>query len=320
MRVVLGTRIAREVVRNALQRVDGLDLVDVESVGDVAGLAADAEVLVISDPRGPDGVRIAEALRQPGCRVKWVQAVTAGVEGLLAHGIPDHITVTNQGGAVAPVVAEHAMAMILILARRFVPLIASSAKHEWNRDLTPPMFSVERKTLVVIGFGNIGRNLARRARSFDMKIIGVSRSGQADPLADEMVPFSALGDALARADAVAVCVASNPATHHFMNAAAFAKVKPGAVFVNVTRGETVDQEALREALVSGRLASAAIDVTTPEPLPADDPLWSAPNLFITPHVAGTGGAGTGGRIAATVTKNFELYRAGEPLRHVVERA
>ncbi|CAN5486174.1 D-glycerate dehydrogenase [soil metagenome] len=318
MRIVFGSNVAREPVLKVLREVPDIELVEVNDLAEIAPLVESADALVLSDPRGKDGAAIAAALRQPGCRVKWIQITTAGANGLLVHGVPAGVTLTNQGGAVAPTVAEHAMAMILAMTRRIPEITARSARHEWNKDFTPALYSLEGKTLAIVGYGNLGRQLAKRARGFDVKIVGLSRSLKSDPLADEIVPMTAINETLARADIVAVCIASTPSTRHVVDAAAFASMKQGAFFVNVSRGETVDQVALRQALVDKRLAGAFIDVTEPEPLPADDPLWDAPNLIISPHTAGAGGVGTGGRIAKVVKENIELFKAGRPLLHQVK--
>ncbi|MDX3905927.1 MAG: D-2-hydroxyacid dehydrogenase [Pigmentiphaga sp.] len=317
MRVIFSTRIARAPVQRALESFPGLDLVICEDLSEVAPIAAQADALILSDPRGAPGREISAAIKQPGSKVRWVQLLSAGAAGLLAHGVPAHVVVTNQGGAVAPAVAEHGMAMMLGMARRIADICERSARHEWNKEFSPPLVSLEGKTLAIVGFGNIGAQLAKRAAGFDMKVIGLSRSLPASPLA-EMRPMEALDEALAQADVVALCIASSPATRHIMNAQRFAAIKPGAFFINLTRGETVDQDALSEALTSGRLASAFIDVTEPEPLPPDHPLWDAPNLFISPHTAGAGSVHTGRRIADVVSENLRRFMGGEPLLHMVK--
>jgi phosphoglycerate dehydrogenase-like enzyme len=318
MKVVVASRVALDPVVTALKAIEGLQLVICKDHTEVPQALRDAAVLVLSDPKGEEGKAISAALRDPGCKVRWIQVTTAGADGLLLHGVPPGIVVTNQGGAVAPTVAESAMAMILAMARQIPTIAQRSARHEWIKEFTPPLMALEGRTLAIVGYGNLGRQLAKRARGFDMKIVGVSRSLASDPLADEMHPLSELHAVLGRADIVAVTIASFPATRHIMNAEAFGAVKPGALFVNVSRGETVDQVALRDALTTGRLRSAFIDVAVPEPLPATDPLWGAPNLIIAPHAAGRGGTRTGARIAIVLTENMNLYRAGQPLRHRVE--
>jgi phosphoglycerate dehydrogenase-like enzyme len=136
-------------------------------------------------------------------------------------------------------------------------------------------------------------------------------------LADEMHPLEQLHAVLARADVIAVCVGLGPTTKRLIDAQAFAAAKPGAVLINVSRGEVVDPVALRASLESGRLAGAAVDVTDIEPLPDGDPLWGAPNLIISPHVGGAGSPFTGKRIADVVVDNLERYQRGEPLRNLV---
>lgn len=317
-RIVLATRVARPPVEKALRAFPEVELTVCEELADVAARVPGADALVLSDPRGADGRAIAAALAAPGCRVRWVQMLTAGVEGLLAHGVPPAVTVTNQGGAVAPAVAEHAMMMILAMARRTAQILERSARHVWSKDFDPPLVSVEGRTLAIVGYGNIGRQLARRAAAFDMRIIGIARSPIDDPLVTQAYPMDGLHEALSQADFVALCVASSASTRHLMDARAFAAMKPGARFVNVTRGETVDQAALKAALVEGRLAGAFIDVTEPEPLPPGDPLWDAPNLVVSPHTAGAGSTRTGVRIADVVTCNLRHFLAGEPLEHGVK--
>ncbi|WP_159596390.1 D-2-hydroxyacid dehydrogenase [Hydrogenophaga sp. BPS33] len=318
MRIVFASKVARPPVLKALQTAPNVELIDCEDLAQVAAHVQDADALVISDPRGADGKAIADALKRDGCRVKWVQAVTAGVNGLLTHGVPAQIVITNQGGAVAPAVAEHAMAMVLAMVRRIGDIMDRSRQQRWSKEFDPPLMSVEARTMVIVGYGNIGRELAQRAKGFGMKLVGVSRSGKRDDLLDEAYPLERLHDALAKADVVAVTIASVPGTRHVIDAQAIAATKKGAYFTNVSRGETVDPVALRRALESGHFAGAFLDVTDPEPLPADDPLWRAPNLLISPHTAGAGSTQTGVRIARVVVDNVKRFQAGEPLQHTVE--
>jgi phosphoglycerate dehydrogenase-like enzyme len=318
MRVVFASKIARKSIIDHLKNVEGIDLVVLDELAEMPPHVKDADVLVIQDPRGADGRNIVEALKQPGCKVRWVQVVSAGFEGLTAHAPPSHIQITNQGGAVAPVVAEHAMASILAMARQFPAICANSARHVWGKEFSVPVMSVERKTLVIVGHGNIGRHLAKRAKAFDIRVIAVSRSAVDDPNVDETFRLADLHEALAQADAIAVCIALARSTRGIFGAAEFAACRKGALFTNVSRGETVDQGALKAALESGQIGAAFIDVTTPEPLPADDPLWNAPNLVVGPHTAGAGSLHTGDRIGAMVADNLRRFMAGQPLQHLIK--
>ncbi|MBL0419855.1 D-2-hydroxyacid dehydrogenase [Ramlibacter sp. AW1] len=321
MKVVLASRVALDPVLSVLKSQPEIELIHCRDHGEVPRALEGADLAVLSDPKGAEGPPIVRALQQPGRTVRWVQVTTAGADGLLMHGpLPPELVLTNQGGAVAPTVAEHAMAMILAMTRQMPTILARSSRREWIKEFSPPLMALEGRTLAIVGYGHLGRQVAKRARGFDLKIVGLSRSLTSDPLADEMLPLERLHDALARADVVAVTVASVPATRHLLDATAFQTMKRGALLVNVSRGETVDQVALRAALQDGRLAGAFIDVADPEPLPADDPLWDAPNLIVSPHSAGHGGTRTGARIAQTLTENLARFRAGQPLLHRLETA
>jgi phosphoglycerate dehydrogenase-like enzyme len=318
MRVVFGTTIARAPVKAALEKISNIDLVEVETLADVVPHIQSADVLVISDPRGMDGKKIVAELKKPDCKVKLVQVLSAGFEGLTAHDVPPNLPIANQGGAVAPAVADHAMAMILTLTRQISPILLQAKDHIWNKEFARPVTALEGKTIAIVGYGNIGREIAKRMRGFDVRILGLSRSLTADDYADEMHPLSDMAKVLGQADIIVLAIASSKTTKHLMNAAAFSAAKKGSLFINVTRGETVDQTALRQALESGHLASAFIDVTEPEPLPKSDPLWDAPNLFISPHAAGGGSTKGGGRIAYVVRENIERLQSGRPFIHLIK--
>jgi len=319
LNVAFAGRIARQEVSKRLATMPGITFTAVGDLTELVPLVSTTDVLVVSDPRGTEGGILAAALRTPESKVRWIQCVSAGVDGLIGPGVPESIVITNQGGAVAPTVAEHAMALLLGMSRQIGPIYERSKQGIWDREFTPPLLALEGLTLAIIGYGNVGREIARRAKAFEMRIHGLARSLKADPLADAMSPLEDLHAVLAQADVSVMCLALNPTTRHLMNAAAFAACKRGALFINVSRGETVDPVALRAALESGALGGAAVDVTEVEPLPPGDTLWGAPNLIISPHVAGGGGTFTGRRIAATVATNVERFLQNEPLRHVVAR-
>ena len=319
-RVVFLGRLAREDVTKRLQSIADVDLFVSEDMDEVLRELPEAEVFVTADVRGDDSKRLRDVLHAPDCKVRWVQCLSAGYEGLVRHGFPAHIPLANQGGAVAPAVAEHAFALMLGLLRRVPESVLAKTRCEWDRSFSTTTSALEGRVLAVIGFGNIGRQVARRARAFDMQIIGVTRSGGNDALADEMYPVSRLHEVLARAEAIVVTAPQTDENHHLIGAAELAVCRRDAILVNVSRGGLVDPAALQEALMNGSIAAAGLDVTEPEPLPSDHPLWDCPNLIITPHIAGGGSKKSRGRILDVVSDNFALFRAGKPLKNVVNAA
>ena len=314
-RVVFLGRLAKEDVTKRLQSISDVDLFVSEDMDEILRELPGAEVFVTADVRGDDSKRLADVLHAKDCKVRWVQCLSAGYEGLVRHGFPKHIPLTNQGGAVAPAVAEHAFALMLGLLRRVPESVLAKARGEWDRSFATTTSALEGRTLVLIGFGNIGREVARRARAFDMQVIGITRSGKSDSLADEMHKLDRLLEVLARADAVVVTAPQTPENRHMIGAAQLAACKREAILVNVSRGGLVDPAALQQALEKGTIAAAGLDVTDPEPLPEGHPMWKCPNLLITPHIAGGGSKKSRGRILNVVSENFELYRAGKPLRN-----
>ena len=319
-RVVFLGRLAKEDVTKRLQSIENVDLFVSEDMDEILRELPGAEVFVTADVRGDDSKRLHDMLHAPGCKVRWVQCLSAGYEGLVRHGFPKNISLANQGGAVAPAVAEHAFALMLGLLRRVPESVLAKSRGEWDRSFSTTTSALEGRTLVLIGFGNIGKEVAKRARAFDMQVIGVTRSGKSDPLADEMHPVTRLHEILARADAIVVTAPQNADTHPMIGAAELAVCKRDAILVNVSRGGLVDPAALQEALVKGSIAAAGLDVTDPEPLPPEHPMWKCPNLLITPHIAGGGSKKSRGRILNVVSENFDLYRAGKPLKNVVNGA
>jgi phosphoglycerate dehydrogenase-like enzyme len=250
-------------------------------------------------------------------RLRWVQLPTMGYDPVELHGVPPGVAVTSAGDAYAPTVAEHAVAMLLALVRHIPEAVRNSAEGKWDQSKAVRIGTLHGATVAVIGFGNIGREIAARLRGFGARVVGVTRSGRADPLADEAASSDQLLDVLARSDAAVLAVPLNAQTRHLIDARALAVLRPHALVINIARGGVVDHDALRDALAEGRLGGAGLDVTEPEPLPADDPLWTMPNVLITPHVAGYGGDVAPRRIMALFERNLANFTAGRPLEAVV---
>lgn len=226
-----------------------------------------------------------------GKKLKWIHSTAAGVSQLMYPELRDSgIYVTNPSGIFSVPMAEHAMGLLIALARNFPDSVRQQDKGIWSQqelwDKPQHLTELNGRLLLIVGFGSIGRELAKRARAFAMRVWGVTRSGEGDLThAERIVAAENLGNVLPEADFVVIAAPETATTKYLMGAPQFAQMKPGARLINVARGSLVDHAALIEALKNGELGGAALDVTDPEPLPTENPLWHAPNLFITPHTS-----------------------------------
>jgi phosphoglycerate dehydrogenase-like enzyme len=262
--------------------------------------------------------KIAEALRNSAPKLRWIQLLTAGYDRAKQHGVPAHIAVCNAGPAYAPAVAMHAVALLLALQRRIPTILTNQKRHAWDRTCTAELTTPASSTIAVIGFGPIGREIGRLLRALGARVVAVTRRGLPDPNADEIVPVDHLRDVLKRTDALVVAASSDDSTRGLIGERELSACKKTAVLVNIARGALVDARALGAALRNGTIAGAGLDVTDPEPLPADDPLWDAPNLIVTPHCAGECGATARKRIADLACENLRRFIDGASLMHVVQ--
>ena len=242
-------------------------------------------------------------------KLKWIHSTAAGVAQLMYPELRDAgILVTNPSGVFSVPMAEHTMGLILAMARNFPDSVRQQDKAIWSQqelwDKPQHLAEVNGQVLLIVGYGSIGRALAKRAKAFDMRVRGVTRSGQGDGAhVERILPAAQLHEALAEADYVVVSAPETAETKHLIGAAELAKVKRGASSPlapvkaatpsaspvagsrEKARSPLLDEAALICALKTGALGGAAIDVAETEPLPADSPLWKAPNLFITPHTS-----------------------------------
>jgi phosphoglycerate dehydrogenase-like enzyme len=229
---------------------------------------------------------------------------------------------TNMQRVAGPAMAEHVLAMMLGWARGLHFYIPERAAGRWTRELPAPgrMLTLEGKTVLVVGLGGIGTEVARRAHALGMRVTATRASGREGP---PFVSYVGLPDELGRlaaeADFVVNTVPLTAATTGMFDAKFFAAVKRGAFFVNVGRGRSVVQDELIAALRDGRLGGAGLDVTDPEPLPADSPLWQLPNVILTPHVSAQSDVDDAARFAIAA-ENLRRYVAGERLLSVVDVA
>jgi phosphoglycerate dehydrogenase-like enzyme len=250
----------------------------------------------------------------------WVQIYWAGAERCLSvDRVADgSVVMTNMQKMSSPVIAEHAIAMMMALSRNLPQFAKSMPTGEWDdRETVAGMMPVAGKTLLVAGLGGIGTEVARLGAALDMRVVGTRNSSREGPDFVEYVGLShELHDLVAEADIIVNALPLTDGTKKLFDRELFAATKKGTIFVNVGRGQTVDTMALLAALQSGQLGGVGLDVTDPEPLPEDHPLWQQPNVIITPHVAGSGGERERHRVL--LMENLRRYIAGEHLLNVVD--
>ena len=261
-------------------------------------------------------------LRTAPKTLKWYCASSAGVDvycqndGIFAN--PDCLLSNSNSYGVT--IAEHVVMVTLMLLRRMPEYAAPLMQHQWPAPM--PIRSIRDSEITILGAGNIGSNVAQRMRGMGAgKIIGISRSGRArEDVYDEMHPISALDDLLPKVQILVMALPGTAETAGILSRERIALLPRDAIVVNVGRGTAIDQPALVEALNAGRIAGAALDVMMPEPLPADDPLWSAKNVVLTPHISGN--LTLGHTCQANVDmfcEDLANYAAGRKLAHLVDR-
>jgi D-2-hydroxyacid dehydrogenase (NADP+) len=253
-------------------------------------------------------------------KLKWVQVNSAGVDNMLFPELRDsEITLTNMKIVQGIEIADHAFALLLGLTRRIDLAMEWKRTETWNGPKFRPLYELNGKTAVIVGVGGIGTQIAVRAKAFGMTVIGVDpKDIPITPYLDRTVWPDRLEEVLPDADVVFISVPHTPKTEKMFQAPQFAKMKKGAFFICVSRGKTYDGLVLVDALKSGHLAGAGLDVTDPEPLPKGHPLWTTDNVILTPHIAGRSDA-EGPRYFEIYKENLARFAKGEPLRHTVDK-
>jgi phosphoglycerate dehydrogenase-like enzyme len=275
----------------------------------------DAEVIVATRITGDEFL----AAR----RIKWIHTTAVGVGGLLPpEVVSSPVVVTNTRGAHAENIAEHAIALALAARRRLAVAAAGQAGRQWTQlelmAVEAPLLS--KSCMLVVGLGAIGSRVASYAAGMGMTVLGLRRrAGEPTlPGVSEVGGPSQLLEFLARADVVVLTVPHTPETNAMMGDAEFRAMRPGAVLVNVARGDLVDEAALERAVRQGLIAGAALDAFVREPLAESSPLWNLPNVMITPHSASFGGDYWVPAVDLLL-RNVERYRRGDPLENVVDK-
>lgn len=310
MKVLLKMDLAEELVAEIRQVSEQVEVVRVDS--DVADLAIMPEIEVVCG-------HISREMFARRQKLKWMQSWGAGVDGLLhPELVESDVVLCSAKGTVGVHLAEHAMALLLGLTRGLHTAVRNpSWEPRWA--IRAASWELIDRTMGIVGLGGTGRELARRAGAFGMRIIAVDPEGVAVPEAVEacwgMDQFPAL---LEQSDVVAVCAPLTPESAGLFDAAAFARMQRHALLINVTRGQIVDEQALLAALAEGQIGGAGLDVVPQEPLPADHPLWRMDNVLITPHTAG-GSPNRDGRSVALFCENLRRYLAGAPLLGAIDK-
>lgn len=281
--------------------------------GEMRRHVADAEVILGSIDGGL--VPAAKGL-------KWVQTMAAGVENMSKELKEHPCTITNMQRVYAPVIAETAIALLLSLTRGLAQVsIPAFAQRKWvQAPGDTPLVDLYGKTIGIVGMGGIGSETARRLHyGFNMRVLGTDAKPLSKPeFVAELRDPTWFMEMVPQVDVLMSAAPLTPETKRMFNATVFSKMKPGAYFINVSRGGLVDQDALVKALKEKKIQGAGLDVTTPEPLPADDPLWTCPNLVITPHNSGAAPVRQE-RAVALLVENVRRYSNNLPLMNVVDK-
>lgn len=288
--------------------------------GDELGSAVDADAAF-----GGFSTQRLRAVLAGTPKLRWVHTFSAGVDRHVPEMAKyERVLLTNNSGAYDVPIAEHVIAMIFAAAKRVPEHLAAQSRHEWQRDVAHT--EVRDATLVILGMGSIGGELARLAGGVGMRVIGIRRNASSrdggrggGPGVDRIVSSDRLTEVAPDADYLAVTAALTPQTRGMVSAEVLRVLKPTAWVINIARGPIVDEAALAAALREKRIGGAALDVFDTEPLPAESPLWSLDNAILTPHVSNSSPR-IRERSLALVAENVRRFNAGEPLLNVVDRA
>ena len=301
---------------------NGVDLEFLKEFGQVTEYDLTPPELLVERLQGADAVicnkvQITADVMAACPTLRYVGLFATGYNNIDVAYAADHgVTVCNVPGYSTEAVAQHTFSLLLGITNRVHQYTATVAEGDWIRSSTfsyfpMPLTELCGKTIGIVGYGAIGRRVGDMARAFGMKVLVHGR--RPIPDADvEQVPFEEL---LSRSDVVTMHRPLNADSREMMNRAAFAKMKPGAIFINTSRGGLVEEQALREALDSGHLMGAGVDVLQVEPMAEDCPLLGAPNCIITPHVAWAG-VETRHRLMGVVAENIRRFMAGDPINRV----
>jgi D-2-hydroxyacid dehydrogenase (NADP+) len=277
----------------------------------------DAELLILPGNRYTE--EIAELLT--GSAVRWIQSTGVGVNTYLDIGVPKGIILTNARGVYTSTIVEHVFALLLSDVRCIRQLLQCQNTNVWGHNhVLSDLRTLSGKHMVIYGFGEIGQAIGRMALNFGMLVTGVTHSGRHIQGDFQTVPAAEAHRFLPLADYLILTVPLTPSTINLVDEAFLAKLNQDCFLVNVSRGEVVDEQALEEALIHGRIRGAALDVFAEEPLPETSRLWKIPSLIISPHLSGLGGGREIENLNTIIRENLERFTTNRNLYNVVDLA
>jgi phosphoglycerate dehydrogenase-like enzyme len=296
-----------------LDGVDGVEIHVVRTAAELDAVIDRTDVLAVYDFH-------TELVARLGARageLDWIHAASAGVDAVLTPAVVDGPTVvTNAQGVFDDAIAEYVLAVLLAFAKDLRTTFDLQRQHRWRHRETERLAG---RRVLVVGAGSIGRSISRLCRAAEMTVRGVARRARPDdPDFETVVGVDQLHTELAEADDVVLATPLTAETHRLIDRTALAAMRPGARLVNIGRGPVIDHDALLEALRSGHVGAAALDVFDDEPLPSDHPFWEMDQVIVSPHMSGDI-VGWVEALGSQFLANLDRWRAGEPLLHVVDK-
>jgi phosphoglycerate dehydrogenase-like enzyme len=301
------------------RRHPGYDWVDARTGEQLQRELPTANILYGLPPPGEAGASASGLYRLTEApHLRWIQLISAGVPGDLCPVARRRgIIVTNLAGLYGNSIAEHALGLMILLARNFHLALRNQQQGSWDRSLANGLSDLHGRTLGIVGLGDIGRAIARLGQAHGMRTVGCRRRDVPTPEVDHLYPLAQLHAMLTEADYVVVAAPLIASTENMLGQREFAAMKRSVVYVNVSRGSIASEEALLDALRSGHVAAAGLDVFATEPLPAGHPLWTMPQVAIIPHVAGEV-INLSARPAERFSRNLAAWERGLPLEGKVD--
>ena len=310
MKLVVANPLSEDKIKQLEKVVPGAIVESYKNPKEALPHVGDADALALW------GFQDVEPLLKAGSHIRWVHSLSDGVEKLLTPSMMDRpIILTNSHGVHDRAVSEHTLALLLSWYRRIPDAVRHQSAHEWIRPHGESLFG---KTILIVGFGSIGRAIAQRAKVFETHILAVKKHLSTEMFADHVYTEEQLMDILPTADIVIAALPSTPDTEKFFGKEQFQAMKSSALFINIARASVVDEVALIEALENKTIAGACIDVFSKEPLPPDHPFWSMDNVIMTPHIASMV-PDFWNKLTALLETNFINFSRGEKLMNEINK-